>query len=86
MFQTKVVVEIKTHVVCSIIFFLENHVVCEIMWKNTVERDRTQMTIWRMHIACWMFKATNTPSENIILIAFPQQQWLEERASMIRCK
>jgi len=36
------------------------------MWKNPVERDRPQMTIWRMHIACWMFKATNAHSEYVL--------------------
>jgi hypothetical protein len=36
-----------------------------------------------MHIACWTSKATNTPVEYVILIAFPLQQWLVERASMI---
>ena len=30
------------------------------MWKNTVQPGRAQMTIWRMRIACWMTKATNT--------------------------
>jgi hypothetical protein len=35
----------------------------EIMWKNIVEPGRPQMTIWRMHIACWIPKATNTHSE-----------------------
>jgi hypothetical protein len=54
------------------------------MWKNIVERDRPQMTIWRMRIAFWMPNATNTLSEHVILIAFPQQQWLHERASMSR--
>jgi len=24
------------------------------MWENMIERDRPQMTIWRMHIACWI--------------------------------
>jgi len=38
------------------IFFSENYVY-ERMWKNILERGRPQMTIWRMHIACWMFKA-----------------------------
>jgi len=33
--------------------FFENRTVYEIMWKNIVKRDRPQMTIWRMHIACW---------------------------------
>jgi len=41
------------------------------------------MTIWRMRIACWINKATNTCSECVILIAFPRQQWLHERASML---
>jgi hypothetical protein len=27
--------------------FLEDHAVCEIMWKNTVQQGRPQMTIWR---------------------------------------
>jgi hypothetical protein len=42
------------------------------------------MTIRRMRIACWIIKATNTHTEYIILIAFPQQQWLLERASLLR--
>ena len=52
------------------------------MWKNIVQPDRPQMTIWRMRIACWIPKATNTHSEYLILIAFPLQQWLHERASV----
>jgi hypothetical protein len=42
------------------------------------------MTIWRMRIACWLTKATNTHSERVIIIAFPMQQWLHERASLLR--
>jgi hypothetical protein len=49
-----------------------------------VELDRTQLTLWRMHILCWVSKATNTHSENVILIDFPMQLWLHERASMLR--
>jgi len=30
------------------------------MLKNIVEWGRTQMAIWRMRIACWIPKATNT--------------------------
>jgi len=40
--------------------------------------------IRRMRFACWITKATNTHSEYIMLTAFPQQQWLRERASMLR--
>jgi len=54
------------------------------MWESIVERGRPQMTIWRMLIARWILKATNTHSEYVILIAFPLQQWLHERASLLR--
>ena len=36
---------------------------------------------WRMRIACFVTKATDTHSEYVILIAFSRQQWLRERAS-----
>jgi len=42
------------------VFFPENFAVYEIMWKNSVELGRPQMTVWRMRIACWIPKATNT--------------------------
>jgi hypothetical protein len=38
-----------------------------------------------MRISCWIPKATNTPSEYVILLAFPQYKWLHERVSMLRC-
>jgi len=37
-----------------------------------------------MRIAFWIPKAKNTYSEYVILIAFPLQQWLKERASILR--
>jgi hypothetical protein len=37
-----------------------------------------------MHSVFWIKKATNIHSEYVIIIAFPLQQWLKERASMIR--
>jgi len=43
MFQTKVVEKIKTHILCSVTFCPENRDVYEIMWRNIVELDRTQM-------------------------------------------
>jgi hypothetical protein len=64
-------------------FSFENHVVDEIMWKISVKLGMPQVKIWRMHIACWIPKATNTQSEYIILIAFPLQQWLHDRATML---
>jgi hypothetical protein len=41
------------------------------------------MTIWCMLIACWIPKGKNTHSEYEILIAFPMQQCLRERASIL---
>jgi len=62
MFQTKVVEEIRTDILCSVTFiFFDNPPVCEKMWKNIVEGP--QMTIWHMLIACWIPKATNTHTQ-----------------------
>ena len=56
---------------CSITFFSsKNRAVYEIMWKRFVEPDGPQMPIWRMSIAYWIPKATNTDSEFVALIAF----------------
>ena len=41
------------------------------------------MRIRRLSIACWIPKSTNTHSEFVTLIAFPLQQWLHERASVL---
>ena len=40
--------------------------------------------IRRMRFACWITKATDIHSEYATLIAFARQQWLGERASMLR--
>ena len=86
MFQTEVVEKIKTYILCSATFFppTENRFVYEKMWKNMVQPDRQQMTVWHTRVACWITKAVDAHSEHVILIAFPQQQWLFERASMLR--
>jgi hypothetical protein len=39
--------------------------------------------IRRMCFACWVFTATDTCSEYVILFYFPQQQWLRERGCML---
>ena len=59
------------HFVFSNIFFFENRAVYEIIWKNIVQPGRKA-------------KATNTHSDYVIFIAFLLQQWLRERASMLR--
>ena len=55
----------NTHFVL-VIFFIENRTVCEIMWKNVVERGRQKMTIWCMRIACWIPKTTNSHTHNML--------------------
>ena len=42
------------------------------------------MTIWHIGIACRITKATDTHSAHVLRIVFPRQQWLHERASMLR--
>jgi len=37
-----------------------------------------------MRNACWIPKTTNTHSEHVTLTVFPLQQWLHERACMLR--
>jgi len=70
----------NTHFVfCN--FFFENRAFYEVMWKNTVEGSRPQMTIWCMCIACWIPKATKANTSCVIIIVSPLWQWL--RASML---
>jgi hypothetical protein len=86
MFQTEIVEKIKTHILCSVTFsFSDSRAVYQIMWKNVVQPVSLQTTIWRMRMACWVPKATNTHSEYVMLITVPQQRWLLERASLSRC-
>jgi hypothetical protein len=40
------------------------------MWKNIVERGRSQMTIWRMRISSWITNVPNTHSEYKTLLLF----------------
>jgi hypothetical protein len=80
----KFVEKIKTHFLSSKgFFFFENRTVYETTWKKIVQQDWPQIKIWRMRIACWIPKATNTHSGCVILVTFPLQQWLHENASML---
>jgi hypothetical protein len=44
---------------------------------------RDDIKVWHMRIACWIVEATDTHLEYATLIAFPLQQWLDERASIL---
>jgi hypothetical protein len=62
--------------------------------EKMAEPDRSQLTIRRMRIACWIIKATDTDlphlhththththTQYVIFTAFPLPHWLHERAS-----
>jgi hypothetical protein len=66
------------HILCSLNFIIESRPVYKIMCKNIADLDRSQITI------CGIPKAKNTHSDYVILIAFPLQRWLHDRASMLR--
>jgi len=53
------------------------------MWKNITEPDRPQMTIWRKCFGCCMVIKLQTHSEYVTIIAFPTQEWLLQRASIL---
>jgi len=42
---------------------------------KTVERGRAQMTIWRVSIACWVNKATDTHLECVIKVKVKQSHY-----------
>jgi len=87
--KKKAVEKIKTHILYCIIyfFFFENRAVYEIMWKKYCAAGQATDAniIQRMRIASEVPRATNTHSEYVILIAFPPQQRLGERFSVLRC-
>ena len=55
------------------------------MWKKygRTRHATDDNIIRRMRIACWKIKATDTHSEYVVLIAFPQQEWLRESSSIL---
>ena len=59
----------NSHFIFSNSFFF-NHAINDIMWKNIVEPARPEIKIWRMRIASWITKATNTNTDCVIIIAF----------------
>ena len=70
MFQIKVLEKFWTHILYSVTFFLKLCRLWDNLEKTFVERGKPQKTIWRMRIACWIPKATNTHTGCVILIDF----------------
>jgi hypothetical protein len=63
----------------------ENRAAYEIMWRHrAAEQDIGDSIIRCMRFPCLITKATNTDSEHAAIIAVPWQQWLCERASVLR--
>jgi hypothetical protein len=55
------------------------------MWKKYgTDRLATNNLIWRLRVASWIPKATDTHSEYVIPNAFPLQQWLHKFAAKLR--
>jgi hypothetical protein len=81
MFQTKIAEEIKPHMLWSITFFSGKKYR---LWENVENFCRTGQATDdnTAHAYCvldtWGYKHTL-----VILIAFPQQQWLRERVSLL---
>jgi len=59
-----VVEKIRTNVMCNSDFY-NNGAFQGIMWKNILGPGRPKMTMWPMHIACWIPNATDTHTQNI---------------------
>jgi hypothetical protein len=67
-------------------FFLppENRAVYNVGKYGTAIQAADDNIIRRMRVACWITKAIDTYSGQVILIAFAAQQWICERASVLR--
>jgi hypothetical protein len=77
--------EVKTHCVLSNVFPWKSCCLLRTVVKCCTAGEATDDNIIRrMRLACWITKAADTHSEYVILIAFSRQQWLRERASIVR--
>jgi hypothetical protein len=84
MFMTKVVEKIRTLILYSITFFVENRVVCEIMLEKYCRAGQATDVNMTQRVACWIPKATNTHTMYVIVIAFSLKKWLHGPTSMLR--
>jgi hypothetical protein len=58
MFHTEVVGKIKSHILCTVTFFLDN-----VEKFGTARQATDDNIIWRMRFAYWITKSTDTYSE-----------------------
>jgi len=64
--------------------FFGNGAVYEIMWKKYFRAGQAtdDGVIWHIHIAFWISKSIGTHPECVMLISFPLQHRLRERAAL----
>ena len=76
----------NTHFMFNIFFFLENFVVYDILWKRIVDPERPHYSTAHAHFKLGTYGYKHTLSEYVIalLLAFPLQQCLHKRASVLR--
>ena len=69
MLQTKAVEEIRTHIICSAIFFFWKscHLLANVEKYGRARQATGDSIIWHTHIACCITKATDTHSGYVIL-------------------
>jgi len=60
--------------------YLNNRAVYEIMRTSTEDLDKPQLNIWRMRIACWKSKTTNTHSKYVALTALPLKKMVARKS------
>jgi len=63
--------ENQNQILSSITFCFQNRDIYEKKWEHIVEKDRPQMTLWRMCILYCKTTATKPHSKYVMLIAFP---------------
>jgi hypothetical protein len=83
MFQTKFVEEIETHFLVSK-FFRKSYRLYNEVKLCKVGQPTEANAMRRIRFACWIVKTTDSHAEHIVLISFPLQNWLHERASILR--
>jgi hypothetical protein len=65
-------------------FFFFKKILPFVIWKTMVEPYRLHDNIIRrMRFACWITKATDSHTEDVILIDFPRPKWLRGRALVL---
>jgi len=82
MFQTTFIEKTKTRFMFNNFFQTMPFVTCGQHCRDGEVANDSVMR--HIRFACWVTKATETNSEYIISIAFPHQQRLRERASILR--